>query len=288
MAIRSLLFVPADSERKIAKAMTSGADALILDLEDSVAPDRKPEARALCLATLLAHQGSPWLFVRINALETPDALHDLASVVRGHPYGIMLPKCRGADDVTRLGNLLTALEARDDLPVGDTKILPIVTETAEAMLRCASYAGTTLPRVFGMLWGGEDLAADVGAVTNRDPSGGYAPPYRLARSLCLLAATAVGAEPVDAVFTDFRDQAGLAEEAREAARSGFVAKAAIHPDQVPTINAAFTPSPEEIDYAQRVLDAFTRGGGGVAALDGKMLDRPHQRAALRILARRPG
>jgi citrate lyase subunit beta/citryl-CoA lyase len=286
--MRSLLFVPGDSERKIAKGLACAADALILDLEDSVAPDRKPAARELCRATLEAQSGQPHLFVRINALDTADAVQDLAAIVRGRPFGIMLPKCRGAAEVARLSDMLTALEARDGAPPGATRILPIATETGAAMFGLGSYVDCHLPRLFGMLWGGEDLAADIGAETNRDPAGHYAPAYQLARSLCLLGAAAAGVAPIDAVFTDFRDQAGLLAEAQEAARSGFVGKAAIHPDQVETINRAFTPSAAALAHAARVVAAFGGANAGVAALDGKMLDRPHYRAALRVLERGAG
>jgi citrate lyase subunit beta/citryl-CoA lyase len=246
-------------------------------------------ARELCRTTLQAATDGPKLFVRINALDTPDAIQDLAAVVRGRPFGVVLPKCRNAHDVTRLGDMLTGLEARDDVPLGSTRILTIATETGAAMFGFGSYLDVSLPRLFGMLWGGEDLAADVGAATNRDPDGRYAPPYQLARTLCLFGATSAGVAPVDAVFTDFRDIDGLAAEAREAARSGFVAKAAIHPDQVETINRAFTPTADEIAHAERVLAAFAASPeAGVAALDGRMLDRPHQKAALRLLGRMPG
>ena len=288
--IRSLLFVPGDSERKIAKALECPADALILDLEDAVTPDRKPAAREICRAALTAGSKGPKLFVRINALDTPDAVHDLAAVMRGGPFGIMVPKCQSARDLLRLGDMLTVLEAREGLPPQQTVLLPIVTETGRAMLGFGSYAETQVPRLFGMLWGGEDLAADLGAKTNRDKSnrdegGGYAPPYHLARSLCLYAAAATGSAAIDAVFTDIRNERDLEIEAVAAARSGFVAKAAIHPGQVEIINRAFMPNADEVAHAKRVIDAFAAADGkGVAVLDGKMLDRPHQRAALRVLA----
>lgn len=283
-AIRSLLFVPGDSERKIAKAQQTGADALILDLEDSVAPDRKPAARELCLAALAAGSG-PKLFVRINALETPHAAADLAAVMQGRPFGIMLPKCQSARDVLRLSDMLGVLEAREGIEAGRTMVLPIVTETAGSMLGFSSYAETRLPRLFGMAWGGEDLAADLGASTNRDPGGDYALPYQLARSFCLFTAAACGVAPIDSVFTDIHDLQGLEREAVTAARSGFHGKMAIHPAQAEIINRAFTPGEEDIAHARRVLDAFAAAqSNGVAVLDGRMLDRPHQRAAHRVLA----
>lgn len=284
--IRSLLFVPGDSEKKIAKAMGCAADALILDLEDSVALERKATARAICREALAGASSGPKLFVRINALDTPDAVADLAAVMQGKPFGIMVPKCQSARDLLRLGDMLTVLEAREGAPIDQTVLLPIVTETGRAMLGFNSYAETRVPRLFGMLWGGEDLASDLGAKSNRDESGhGYAPAYQLARSLCLYAAAAAGCAPIDAVFVDIRDERGLEQEALAAARSGFVAKAAIHPGQIDIINRAFLPNADEIAHARRVVEAFTAAGAkGVAVLDGKMLDRPHHRSAMRVLA----
>ena len=282
-AIRSLLFVPGDSARKLLKARDTAADALILDLEDSVAPDRKDAARTL-VGAALGEPGPP-MFVRINALDTPDAAHDLAAAVQGRAFGIMLPKCRGAPDLRRLHDMLTVLEARERLATGSTVVLPIVTETGAAMLGAATYAEPGIPRLFGMAWGGEDLAADLGARTNRDEAGGYALPYQLARSTCLFAAAAAGTVPIDAVFTDPGDPDGLEREARAASRAGFVAKMAIHPAQAEIINRAFTPDDADIDHARRVLDAFAvSASAGVAVLDGRMLDRPHRRAAERVLA----
>jgi citrate lyase subunit beta/citryl-CoA lyase len=286
--MRSLLFVPGDDERKIAKGLASAADALILDLEDSVGASRKAAARELCAATLAAGARMK-LFVRMNALDTPAALLDLAAVVKARPYGIMLPKCRGGDDVRLVSHYLAALEARDGVPAGEIRILPIVTETGASMFGLGSYGGNDsppLPRLCGMLWGGEDLAADLGAITNRDEDGRYAAPYRLARSLCLFAASAASVVAVDAVFTNFRDAAGLKAEAIAGLRSGFSAKAAIHPDQIAVINEAFTPSAADVEAAQRVIAAFDASpGAGVVSVEGKMLDRPHYRTAQRVLAR---
>lgn len=281
--IRSLLFVPGDSERKIAKAQETDADALILDLEDSVVPDRKPAARDFCRAALAGP--GPKKFVRINALETLHAAADLAAIMQGAPFGIMLPKCQSATDLHRLDDMLTVLEAREGLALGSTLVLPIVTETAAAMLGFPTYVGAELPRLFGMTWGGEDLAADLGARSNRDETGGYALPYQLARSFCLYAASAAGSAPIDAVFTDVKDLEALEREAVAASRAGFVGKMAIHPAQAEVINRAFTPPAEDIEHARRVLDAFAAAEAtGVALLDGRMLDRPHQRAAARVLA----
>lgn len=286
--MRSLLFVPGDDERKIAKGLASAADALILDLEDSVAAGRKAAARDLCAATLAAGARMK-LFVRINALDTPAALLDLAAVVKARPYGIMLPKCRNGDDARLVAHYLTALEARDGVPAGEIRLLPIVTETGGSMFGLGSYDSPPIPRLCGMLWGGEDLAADVGAMTNRDDSGRYAAPYQLARSLCLFAATSASVIAVDAVYTHFRDAAGLRQESIDGLRSGFSAKAAIHPDQIAVINEAFTPSAADVEAARKVIAAFDASpGAGVASVDGKMLDRPHYRTAQRVLARAAG
>ncbi len=284
-AHRSYLFVPADSERKIARALAGEADALILDLEDAVAPERKAAAREACAAFLMAGRAGKPIFVRINGFDTPHAMADLAAVVRGGPDGIMLPKSRDAADLVRLDHHLTALEWRDGLPAGGIAALPIITETAQAMAGLGSYAQQA-PRLCGMLWGGEDLAADLGAQGNREPSGAYAPAFALARAQCLIAARAARTEPLDAVFVDFRDHAGLEQEARAACWSGFSGKAAIHPDQVAIINAAFTPTAEELARARAVLAAFdATPDAGAVALDGRMLDQPHRRAALGVLAR---
>ncbi len=284
--MRSLLFVPGDDERKIAKACDSAADALILDLEDAVAPQRKSAAREICTSVLRSAKTSKKVFVRINGLDTPHALADLAAVVAAGPFGVMLPKSSCGDDVRRLSLYLEALEARDGVATGSVRILPIVTETAGSMFGLRSYSDPAIPRLFGMLWGGEDLAADVGAVGNRGEDGRYAPAYELARSLCLFGAAAADVLAIDAVYTNFRDSAGLKAEAVEGLRSGFSAKAAIHPAQIEVINEAFTPSHSDVEWAERVIAVFAAaGGGGVAAIDGKMLDRPHLRSALRLRAR---
>lgn len=285
--MRSLLFVPGDDERKIARGLGCAADALIFDLEDAVAPARKDTARGICARALLGSADTAKkLFVRVNALDTGQMLADLGAVMRGRPWGIVLPKCRGAEDVKLVGHYLSALEAREGIDDGTTRILPIVTESGAAMLGFGSYAESALPRLCGMMWGGEDLAADLGAVSNRDADGRYTAPYRLARSLTLFAAAAAGVIAVDAVYTNFRDLEGLRTEADEALRDGFSAKAAIHPDQVEPINAAFTPSAADVAWAKRVIAAFDGSpGAGAVSLDGRMLDRPHYRTAQRILAR---
>lgn len=285
--MRSLLFVPANDSRKLARSLTSGADALILDLEDAVPDSGKVHARGLCYEFMREHRDRVRMLVRVNALETGLTAEDLAVTVAARPYGVMLPKSRSAEDIVAVDASLTAIEAQAGIPEGSTKILPIVTESASALFEMQSYSRDGCPRLCGMLWGGEDLAADIGARASRDLRGRYSGPFALARSLTLLGATAARVDAVDAVFTDFRNEAGLRAEAGEAVRDGFSAKAAIHPDQVPVINEVFTPSDEDIRYAQLVVAAFEQSpDAGAVAIDGKMLDRPHLRSAHRVLARR--
>ena len=283
--MRSLLFVPGDSEKKLAKAQASGADVLIADLEDSVAAERKPAAREITRAFLTASAGAVRRFVRVNPLGSGLILADLAAVVGARPDGIVLPKAEGGEDIARLGHYLAVLEAREGLPESAIAILPIATETAGAIFALASYTGSS-PRLCGVTWGCEDLAAAVGAADNRGADAAYLPPFELARSLCLFAAAAAGVAAVDTVFTDFRDEAGLEREARAAERCGFTAKMAIHPAQVGAINRAFTPDAAAVSWARKVVAAFAANpSAGVIGLDGKMLDRPHLRAAERVLAR---
>ncbi|HEY2663610.1 MAG TPA: CoA ester lyase [Candidatus Binataceae bacterium] len=281
--LRSMLFVPGDSERKLVKGGSSKADALILDLEDSVPQDRITLARSLVLEYLSAHhdRARQQLWVRVNPLSTPKALPDLAAIVAGAPDGILLPKTESAADAVLAGHYLTALETREGVEVGAIKILPVATETPAAMFTLGGYAGST-PRLWGMTWGAEDLPAAVGASTNRDPNGDLDFPYKLARALCLMAATSAGVQPIDTVYTDFRDPEGLRRESEQARRSGFTGKIAIHPDQVDVINAAFTPAADEVAYAKRVVEAFSKGAGTIG-LDGKMLDMPHLKQARRVL-----
>ncbi len=286
--LRSMLFVPADSERKLAKGAAGAADALVLDLEDSVVPERRPFARGLVRAYLDGRGASPrqQTWVRVNPLDTPESLADLAAVIGGAPDGILLPKTRTADDAVRLGHYLTALEQRDGVTLGATRIIAVSTETPMGVLTLQGFAGST-PRLAGLTWGAEDLPAAIGASTNRDDSGEFAFTYRLARSLCLLAAHAAGVQAIDTVATDFRDPEGLKREVRAARREGFTGKLAIHPDQVDPINAGFTPDEEELRHAQAVIDAFAANpGAGTIQLDGKMLDRPHLTQAQRVLAMR--
>lgn len=283
--MRSLLFVPAHDARKLAKGLDCGADALIIDLEDAVPEAHKAQARGLCAEFVSAHRARLPLIVRVNALDTGLLLDDLAAVVRAQPFGIMLPKCTSGRDVALVDSYLAALEARDGVPRGTLRILPIVTESAAALFEMSSYAQAG-PRLHAMMWGGEDLAADVGTVANRGADGRYTAPYELARSLTLLGATGAQVPAIDAVYTNFRDPEGLKAESADAVRDGFSAKAAIHPDQVGPINAAFTPSPADVAWATRVIAAFSATPEkGALVLDGKMLDRPHHRSAQRVLAR---
>lgn len=284
--MRSLLFVPGDDERKVAKGLASAADALIFDLEDAVAPQRKAAARELCSATLTSARSTKLLFVRINALDTPEAALDIAAIAPARPFGLVLPKCRGGEDVRALGELLSAQEAKAGVTPGQIRILPIASETGASMFGLGSYGPPAHARLCGMTWGGEDLAADLGAIANRDARGVYTAPYQLARTLCLCAAAAASVPAIDAVYVDFRDTEGLKAEAAEALRDGYSAKLAIHPDQVAPINAAFTPAAADVERARRIIAAFDASAGtGVASLDGRMLDRPHLRSAQRVLAR---
>jgi citrate lyase subunit beta / citryl-CoA lyase len=288
--MRSMLFVPGDNPAKLAKAMASGADALIIDLEDSVTLVAKPAAREATLAFLkaaISQPGRPLLLVRVNGLATGLIDADLDAVMMAGPDGIVLPKAEGGRDAAHLGAKLAVREAENNLPDGQTRIHVIATETAKGVFALGSFAGAT-HRLASMAWGAEDLSADLGAETNSEESGSYAAPYRLARALTLLGAAAAEVIPVDAVFTNFRDLDGLSVECEAARRDGFVAKMAIHPAQVPVINAAFTPSDEAIARAQRIVDAFAAApDAGVIGLDGQMLDMPHLKRALQTLARVP-
>jgi citrate lyase subunit beta/citryl-CoA lyase len=279
---RSYLFVPADSPRKLDKALSCPADALILDLEDSVAPASRPVARRQAAAALDADVGAE-RWVRINPLASDDALEDLQAVMPAGPTGIVLPKPRGAGDANELAGLLDKLERENGLAAGSTRILPISTERPGALFGMHEYADAT-PRIAGLTWGAEDLSAAVGAVVSRDEQGGWLPPYELARSLCLFAAAAAGVPAIDTVFTDFRNEPGLERYASRARRDGFEGMLAIHPAQVPVINAAFMPTSEEIARAEKIVALFADNpGAGVIGLDGEMLDRPHWLQARRIL-----
>ncbi len=286
--MRSLLFVPADSEKKIAKAMSVGADCLILDLEDSVAPARKAAARPMAAAFLRAARdrpNRPKLYVRINALDTAEWPADLDAVMPARPDGIMHPKPRGAEDVDRLAIALDHAEAKHGIPTAATRIIAIATEVPMAVLTLPTYLEAS-SRLEGLTWGAEDLSALMGSSATREAGGGWTSPYRLARDLCLFTAMAAGRQPIDTVYVDFRNTEGLAEECRLAARDGFTGKMAIHPDQVATINAAFTPTSAEITWAHEIIALFRDNpGAGALSLRGQMIDRPHAVRADRILIR---
>ncbi|WP_439817564.1 HpcH/HpaI aldolase/citrate lyase family protein [Zavarzinia sp. CC-PAN008] len=285
--LRSMLFVPGDSDRKLAKGLGVGADALILDLEDSVAPERKPLAREAVTAALSGVDRSkgPQMWVRINPLSTALALPDLAAIVRARPDGIILPKAEGAADVARLGHMLDVLEAREGVAPGYVRILPVATETASAPFALGSFASQPLPRLLGLTWGAEDLATAVGAATNLAPEGGWALTFRVVRSLTLLAARAAGVQPIETLHADFRDTEGLRASSVAARREGFSGRLAIHPDQVAPINEAFMPNADDIAFAERVVAAFAANpGAGTVGLDGKMLDIPHLNQARNVLA----
>lgn len=286
-SLRSLLFVPGDSERKIAKAESVPADALIFDLEDAVAPENKAAARARVrefLAARLPACRQEW-WVRINPLSQADAGADLAAIIPVRPDGIVLPKARSAEDVEVLAQRIGVYEAEHDLAVGSSRILPIVTETPQAIFTLGGYAACG-KRLAGLTWGAEDLAAAVGASANRDSEGRWTMPFQVVRSLCLFAAHAAGVEAIDTLFANFRDSEGLRRACDEARRDGFSGKLAIHPDQVEVINRAFTPSAQELERARRIVELFEgHPGAGTLALDGVMLDLPHLQQARRLLAR---
>jgi len=286
LRLRSMLFVPADSDKKLAKGTASPADVLILDLEDSVAEARKDAARRMAAEFIAAQAAriAPRLFVRVNPLDTPFAMADLAAVVVPGLAGIVLPKSKSAADTLRLSHGLDALEARAGLAAGSVRVVPVATETAEAMLTMPSWAQVALPRLAGITWGAEDLSAAIGAVSNRDENGAYSPLYELASALCLAAATAAGVPAIDTVHVDFRDSAGLAAACRASRRRGFRGRLAIHPDQVPIIHEAYTPTAAELAHAKRIVDAFAANpDAGTLNLDGTMIDRPHLTQALRTL-----
>jgi citrate lyase subunit beta/citryl-CoA lyase len=280
--MRSLLFAPGYSVKMMTKALSSGADVVIFDLEDAVQPEAKAEARALVVQMLreAPRGGKPQFYVRVNPLDSRWCPDDLAALLPMRPRGVMLPKTSGPGDLGRLDTLIGPHEAAG--ASGETRIIAICTETPASTLSLAT-ASWRHPRLEGLLWGGEDLSAEIRATGNREASGSYTAPFQLARTLCLLAARAAGVTPIDAVFTNFRDEAGLAQEAAAARRDGFAAKAAIHPNQVATINAAFTPTEGERAWARRVIEALSGDRAGAVQLDGVMIDAPHLAQARSIL-----
>jgi len=282
--MRSMLFVPGDRPERFAKAAASGADAVILDLEDAVVPEKRPQARLEIAAYLASAERNVPLWVRINPVDTDDALADLAAVIDARPDGVVLPKARDGADVHRASHWLEAHEARCGFAIGSVGLIPLITESAGALLNAASFA--VLPaRVAGLTWGAEDLAADIGAFGNKSPDGEYELTYALARSMCLLAAAAAGVPAIDTVDTEFKDVAAIERRARASRRQGFAGKLAIHPGQLAPIHAAFSPSDDEVRWAERVLAAFRAAPGtGAVAFEGGMLDKPHIRQAERVLA----
>ena len=282
--MRSFLFVPGDSVRKFESAKKTSADALILDLEDSIAPEGKAAARGITLKMLEQRNPVQKLYIRVNALDTNLTLGDLAAVMPGRPDGIVLPKCAGAADVNKLSFYLDAFEAASRIPQGTTRIVTVATETARAVIKLMDVE-TMSPRLRVMMWGAEDLAASLGASRNRT-DGRYHSPFVMARDLCLIAAAAAGVVAIDTIATDIDDLEGLKAESIAARQDGFMAKAVIHPKHVDIVNAAFMPTADEIAWSERVVAAFAGNPSGAVKMDGKMLDKPHLRAAEKILAQR--
>ncbi|WP_299358594.1 CoA ester lyase [uncultured Paracoccus sp.] len=281
--MRSFLFVPGDNAHKFQRAREGAADALILDLEDSVATSQKDAARAITRDMLSAQRSAQSLFVRVNALDTGRTLGDLAVVMPLHPNGIVLPKCSCAADVAQLSHYLDAFEAAAGHEVGATRIVGVATETAESIFALSGYKDAS-PRLWGIMWGGEDLAASLGATEN-NIDGAFTGPFLLARNLCLIGAAAAGIVAIDTVSTRIKDLEHVEAEARAARRDGFGAKAVIHPSHVDIVNRAFTPTEGEMEWARRVVEAFrVDPQAGVVTIDGRMIDKPHERAARKILA----
>ena len=287
--VRSVLFVPGDSERKIEKSRQSNADALVYDLEDSVAQARKPLARQMIADYLRAETTRPGVaqWVRINPLTSPECLYDLAAIVAGRPAVIMVPKAEGPADLQRVSHYLDVMEAREGVPAGSIKLVPVATEIAQAPFTLGEYAGAKLSRLFGITWGAEDLSADIGAATNTDEDGRLSLTYRTVRSLMLLSAKACRVEALETVYPDFRDSEGLRRSCIAARREGFTGRFAIHPDQVDIINGAFSPSADDVAFAEKVVAAFAANpDAGAVGVDGKMLDKPHLTQAQKVLAMR--
>lgn len=286
--MRSFLFIPGDSPKKLEKGLGSGADALLLDLEDSISPQNKIEARATTLAFLkeaVPVRQRPRIYVRINGLQTGLTDADLDAIVAGRPDGVMFPKAEGGAAVTHCDAKLTAREAIHGLPDGALDIIAIATETAQAIFLAGTYGGSS-KRLKGLTWGAEDLSVELGAEANRDRDGHFLAPYQLARSLCLAGAAAAQVQAIDTVYVDFRNDAGLRRECEEARRDGFTGKMAIHPGQVAAINEVFTPTAEAVKRAEAVIAAFAENpGAGTVGIGGVMYDRPHLERARQLVAR---
>lgn len=290
MPVRSWLFVPGDSEKKLDKVAGTAADVVILDLEDSVAPDNKPRARTMAAGWLAAHRANVTdgkrmgRWVRINALDSRHWRDDLVAVLPGAPDGIMLPKSAGPESVQQLGAELYELEQRAGLPAGSVMVLPLVSETPAAAISIPAYATASLPRLAGLTWGAEDLSAAIGATRKRDKDGNWTDAFRFARAQTLLTAHARGIMAIDTLHADFADEKGLKRAAEASRADGFAGMLAIHPAQIPIINAAFTPSEEELADARAIVDAFKANPeAGTLQIDGRMIDRPHYTLALRVL-----
>jgi citrate lyase subunit beta / citryl-CoA lyase len=285
--MRSLLFVPADGGSKLDKAMASGADAVIIDLEDSIAPDRKETARQACLdylKTVSSKAERPRLLVRINGLETGHTDADLAAVVPGRPDAILFPKAEGGESLVHVDAKLTAQEAIAGVPEGAIKVLAQSVESARGLFLAGTFRDAS-PRLIGMTWGPEDLSSEVGAEANREADGNLTEPYRLARSMCLFGAAAARVPAIETIHVDFRNLDALRRDTEIAKRDGFTGRLAIHPAQVPVINAMFTPSAEQIEKAKAIVAAFAaKPGAGTVGIEGKMYDRPHLVKARRLLA----
>lgn len=289
MLLRSMLFIPGDSEKKLAKAADVKADAIIIDLEDSVAAPRKEAARKLAMDFLKGHPSAgrrSKVFVRINPLDAGVLGLDLTAVMPGAPDGIVFPKAAGSASVETVAHVMEALEKREMLAAGSTKIVAIAGESALGALTLAEYAKARPARLIGLSWGPWDLAADLGASTNRDADGAFGFTYRMAMSMTLLGAKAAGLSAIDTPHTDFKDEQGLLALCKAIRRDGWNGKLAIHPAQVDIINEGFKPTPEEVTHAERVLKAFEGITDGVASLDGVMLDLPHLKQARNVLALR--
>lgn len=284
--MRSLLFVPADGGSKLDKAFGSGADAIILDLEDSIAPERKEAAREACLEYLNAVRDRaerPRLLVRINGLETGLTDADLAAIVPGRPDAILFPKAEGGESVVHVDAKLTAQEAITGVPEGAIKILAQSVESARGLFLAGTFRDAS-PRLIGMTWGPEDLSSEVGAETNREADGNLTEPYRLARSMCLFGAAVAKMPAIETIHVDFRNLDALRRDTELARRDGFTGRLAIHPAQVPVINEVFTPSAEQIEKAKAIVAAFAaKPGAGTVGIGGKMYDRPHLVRAQRLL-----
>lgn len=286
--MRSLLFVPADAGPKLDKAMASGADVVIIDLEDSISPERKPAAREAARGYLKAHTGKaerPRLFVRINGLDTGLTDADLEAIVPGKPDAVLFPKAEGGASVIHLDAKLTAQEAIAGVTAGSIKVLAQNVESAAGLFLAGTFKDVS-PRLIGMTWGPEDLSAELGAESNRDDKGFLTEPYRFARSVCLFGAAAAKLPAIETVYVDFRNSEGLRQDTIEARRDGFTGRLAIHPAQVPVINEVFTPTAEQIEKAKAIVAAFAANpGAGAIGIDGKMFDRPHLVRAQALLAR---